>query len=150
VTEVFDLTAKLSDITDVVDPILGELSKDPNAHFCLWLNGDLGAGKTTLTGVILHRLGLDPRIPVTSPTYTYLNDYKINDHSYAHLDLYRAQGDFSPEEIGLTDTNQYRGYFVEWPNQIPNNPFLEPTHVLDISVLEQGDSRRYQMRRIND
>ncbi len=111
-----------------------------NDRFCLWMKGDLGAGKTTLTGYILKHLGLNERVPVTSPTYTYMNDYTVSGKLYAHLDLYRATAGFSAEDIGLTDVNDFHGYFVEWPQQIPDNPFLTPTHVLEISF--DGDNKR--------
>ena len=100
--------------------------------FCLWLTGDLGAGKTTLTGHILRALGLTDAMPVTSPTYTYVNEYRIGPLWYAHLDLYRAGPLLELEELGIVDARHYAGFFVEWPAVVPKNPAIAPTHLLTI------------------
>jgi tRNA threonylcarbamoyl adenosine modification protein YjeE len=116
--------------------------------FCLWLQGSLGAGKTTLTGAILRQLGLPAAQPVTSPTFTYLNEYRIGTDWYAHLDLYRLGGasqGMSPEDLGLVDSRPFAGYFVEWPDQIPASPALAPTHTLAISFAADGATRRYEL-----
>jgi tRNA threonylcarbamoyladenosine biosynthesis protein TsaE len=139
----WEITSDLDAIDGVAEKIVSSLGGE---RFCLWMKGTLGAGKTTLTGRILKKIGLDERIPVTSPTYTYMNDYKISDKLYAHLDLYRAASGFSPEEIGLTDVNDYFGYFVEWPEQIPDNPFLVATHTLEIEF-EGDEKRKYTLKK---
>jgi tRNA threonylcarbamoyl adenosine modification protein YjeE len=123
-----------ADIKDFAQEIANQLRKE--AHFCLWLSGDLGAGKTTTTGFILRALGLPQHIPVTSPTFTYFNEYKINDKYYGHMDLYRAESEFSLEEIGVADLAHFHGHFVEWPNQIPPHPILEPTHLLSLKLTD--------------
>jgi tRNA threonylcarbamoyl adenosine modification protein YjeE len=117
----------------------------PDQAFCLWLTGSLGAGKTTLTGVLLRRLGLSDRVPVTSPTYTLMNDYQIAGEWYAHLDLYRSRGSAQAEELGLADARRFRGIFVEWPERAPADPYLRPTHVLAIGAVDQGTARHYRL-----
>ena len=64
------------------------------------LFGDLGAGKTTMTREILYRLGLQPSVSVSSPTFTVLFEYEINNKWYAHIDLYRVSSarQFDPSE----------------------------------------------------
>jgi tRNA threonylcarbamoyl adenosine modification protein YjeE len=104
--------------------------------FCLWLVGPLGAGKTTLVGQILKELGLPREAPVTSPTYTYMNEYQIGDRWFAHLDLYRIKPGFSSEDLGLADARPYYGIFVEWPEKSPRDPYLQPTHILTIGFPE--------------
>ncbi len=107
------------------------LRQDP---FCLWLKGPLGAGKTTITGHILRCLGLGAKTPVTSPTYTYMNEYPVDKSWYAHLDLYRATASLSSEDLGLVDARKFRGLFIEWPEKVAGDPNLRPTHVLEIST----------------
>jgi tRNA threonylcarbamoyl adenosine modification protein YjeE len=114
--------------------------------FCLWLSGPLGAGKTTLTAQLLRQLGLPEDEPVTSPTYTYMNEYEVSSSWYAHLDLYRTRGDVSSEDLGLADARNFRGIFVEWPELSPDDPYLRPTHALDIAFANAGAERTYTLR----
>jgi phosphoglucosamine mutase len=111
--------------------------------FCLWLIGDIGAGKTTLTGSILRSMGLPKDFSVTSPTFTYLSDYKMNKKTYGHLDFYRLDANKSSVS-DLLSYMDYDGLFVEWPEKIgPDISAIEPTHILKIEKSFDLESRRY-------
>lgn len=108
-------------------------------NYVCWVLGPMGAGKTTLTRDILYALGLDKSCTVTSPTFTYMNEYKIGDAWYAHLDLYRATAGLSIEDLGINDVRDYRGAFVEWPSAFDDTAFhLRPTHKIAITVLDEA------------
>ena len=114
--------------------------------FCLWMIGGLGAGKTTFAGAILRALGLDPDFPVTSPTFTYLNEYQINGLWYAHIDLYRATDGFSLEEQGFVDSRDFAGYLIEWPAAInETTDVLPPTHLLQIEMGKTIEQRTFRL-----
>ncbi|SFE55814.1 tRNA threonylcarbamoyladenosine biosynthesis protein TsaE [Nitrosomonas sp. Nm166] len=84
--------------------------------FTIYLYGNLGSGKTTLTRGILHGLGYQH--VVKSPTYNLVEIYKISKLYLYHFDFYRFNDYIEWEEAG------FREYFdsgsiciVEWPEK---------------------------------
>ena len=82
------------------------------------LHGELGAGKTKFAGGIARGLGVDPTVPVTSPTYTLLNIYQGRTPLY-HFDLYRLRGDDDIVDLGFTEYFSGSGVsLVEWAERM--------------------------------
>ena len=82
----------------------------------IFLEGPLGAGKTTLARGLLRALGVTGAI--RSPTYTLLEPYEIAGSSLIHLDLYRLAGERELEPLGLRDHPPERCWWlVEWPER---------------------------------
>ncbi len=114
-------------------------SKKP---FCLWLLGEVGAGKTTFCKPLFTELGVDRNVAVTSPTYTYLAEYKTQSGIWlAHLDLYRLDFGLDIEDIVAEDFRSYGGYILEWPERMAESSQRLPTHLLEIETTDLG--RRY-------
>ena len=136
---------KEESLVEVIKKLDKELA---NRKFSLWMEGEMGAGKTTFVREFLRYRGLPEETPVSSPTYTILNEYKLGDEWYAHMDLYRAEEEFSMDEIGVRDTREYQGFFIEWPEVPSDEETIRPTHKLVIEYREEGDSRSYQLFKI--
>jgi|TARA_B100001964_G_C13844683_1_gene427453 tRNA threonylcarbamoyladenosine biosynthesis protein TsaE len=113
------------------------------APFCLWLEGALGAGKTTFTKQLFYTMGLASSTSVNSPTYTYLLEYQIKNKWYGHLDFYRADTTSKPEMQSLLGLKEYHGFVIEWPKKISADESIEPTHLLQITEADNFDSRVY-------
>ena len=84
---------------------------------CVILEGDLGAGKTTLTKGIALGLGID-RV-IKSPTYTLIREYRKGRLPLFHMDMYRIEESGGASEIGLEEYFHREGVvMVEWANFI--------------------------------
>jgi tRNA threonylcarbamoyladenosine biosynthesis protein TsaE len=82
----------------------------------LYLQGELGAGKTTCVRSLLRALGVEGA--VRSPTYTLVEVYELAAGSAVHVDLYRLAGPAEVEDLGLRD--HLDGdclLLVEWPDR---------------------------------
>lgn len=102
------------------------------------LEGDLGAGKTTLVRGLLHALG--HRGAVRSPTYTLLEPYEFPELTVLHLDLYRVADPEELENLGLREQSDARTlWLVEWPER--GSGWLPPPD-LQIVLDREGDGRR--------
>ena len=112
----------------------------PGQIYCL--EGDLGVGKTVFTQGYAHGLGIEG--PVTSPTFTIVQEYEEGRLPLYHFDVYRLADPEELEEIG------YEEYFfgegvclIEWPSRVEE---LIPEDALRITIekdLSQGlDYRR--------
>ncbi len=92
----------------------------------LYLEGDLGAGKTTLARALIQ--ALVPGARVKSPTYALVETYDTPRGELYHLDLYRIADPAELEFLGLDDARA--SWIIEWPerggDRIPP-PFLHLT-----------------------
>ena len=84
------------------------------AYAVVHLQGDLGAGKSTLARALLRALGVEGAI--RSPTYTLVERYPIPEGEAWHLDLYRIGDAGELDFLGLDDAVATL-WLVEWPER---------------------------------
>ena len=118
-----------------------EFSKSLEAGDVLCMYGDLGVGKTAFVQGLAKGLGIDE--PITSPTFTIVNEYSGRLPLY-HFDVYRIGDVEEMEEIGYEDCFYGEGLcLIEWANLIEE---ILPEHYRQVTIekdLEKGfDYRR--------
>lgn len=85
------------------------------AKCVVFLQGDLGAGKTTLVRGFMRAAGHAGT--VKSPTYNIVEEYQLQQRQFYHFDLYRIVGPEELEWIGISDYLQQQSVcFFEWPD----------------------------------
>jgi tRNA threonylcarbamoyladenosine biosynthesis protein TsaE len=94
-------------------------------------NGDMGAGKTTLIKSVCETLGVND--PVTSPTFSIVNEYKGKEGPVYHFDFYRLKSENEALDMGYEEYFYSGNYcFIEWPEKIPN---LIPDSYANVQIL---------------
>lgn len=114
---------------------LGKLLKSGDI---LCLNGDLGAGKTTITKSI--GIGLDVEEYITSPTFALINQYKGRIPVY-HFDVYRLEHVEELYDLGFDEYFYGDGVcIIEWADRI-EKMLPEDRIVIDIKKGESNSKR---------
>ncbi len=126
-----------------------ELAQKLHGGDVLCLYGELGAGKTALTKGLAFGLGITAEI--TSPTFTLMNIYEINNKQLVisklvHIDTYRLKDEEDLLDIGVED---YLGApdtvcVVEWPEKIEG--LLVGKKIIKIEIEHSGDNERKIIR----
>lgn len=119
--------------------LLAKHLPSPRAGWLILLQGELGAGKSTLARALLRGLGHNG--PVPSPTYTLVEPYEFPEGDVYHVDLYR---------IGSADELEFLGWdelshgllLVEWPERVPE--LFEQADVC-LHLAYDGDGRRLRL-----
>jgi tRNA threonylcarbamoyladenosine biosynthesis protein TsaE len=123
----------LKDTDALAKTLSTHLKKLPKA--IVFLEGELGAGKTTLVQYVLQHLGIQER--VKSPSYTLIEPYQIEALKIYHIDLYRLRDEGELEHLGLKDLlNESALFLIEWPEKL--KAYVKPDLVIELTLLKDG------------
>ncbi|MDT3403462.1 tRNA (adenosine(37)-N6)-threonylcarbamoyltransferase complex ATPase subunit type 1 TsaE [Mucilaginibacter terrae] len=101
--------------------------------------GNMGAGKTTFIKELCAQLGVEE--PVTSPTFSIVNEYIGSSNNVYHFDFYRLKNQEEALDMGYEEYFYSDNYcLIEWPEKIPD---LLPLHYIKVSIEAREDKSRH-------
>jgi tRNA threonylcarbamoyladenosine biosynthesis protein TsaE len=89
----------------------------------VFLNGEIGVGKTTFIRHLINSLQVNNHLnetEVTSPTFNLVNEYDLGIFIIQHYDLYRLKSSEETKNIGLFENQKEILTLIEWPEKIDN------------------------------
>ena len=118
----------------------GQFMKETAGHSIIAFYAPMGAGKTTFTTALCHRLGVKEDA-VSSPTFSIVNEYKTaSGDSIYHFDFYRITRTEEAFDIGFYDyVDSGSLCLIEWPENIEE---ILPEETLKVSISVQPDESR--------
>lgn len=123
-----------------------KLAKACPSNCTIFLEGDLGAGKTTLVRGFLRELGYTDK--VKSPTYTLVEVYELTQQTVFHFDFYRLNDPEELEQIGIRDYfAQAAIRLIEWAERGKN---VLPVADLTCYIRVSGSGREIKITSNND
>ena len=110
----FEQTCVLGDLA-ATDALGARIAASITVGDAVALQGDLGAGKTTLARAILRALGVTEAVP--SPTFTLVQSYDTTRLTVRHFDLYRIVDGSELGELGIDEALDEGAALIEWPER---------------------------------
>lgn len=108
------LTYELSEIDSIAKLLLSKVKSKT-----LLFYGEMGAGKTTLIKALIKALGSAD--VVSSPTFSLVNEYHIDQGKIYHFDFYRIEDETEVLDMGFEDYLDSDSWkLIEWPQKIEN------------------------------
>ncbi len=126
----------LNDLDKAAEQFLSETA----GHTIIAFYAPMGAGKTTFTTAICHKLGVSEDA-VSSPTFSIVNEYKAADKSSIfHFDFYRINKIEEAFDIGFYDyVDSGSLCLIEWPENIES---ILPEETLKVQIAVREDNSR--------
>lgn len=136
--KIFEITAGSLEATAAFAKQLSAHLKPGNI---LALVGELGAGKTTFVKSLAHAWGVPSKTPVTSPTFTLIQEYPAAKGPFFHIDFYRLSKENELSQLGLEEYFEGKGIVVvEWADRFPT---LFPEKTLWLEFIVKGEKERH-------
>jgi tRNA threonylcarbamoyladenosine biosynthesis protein TsaE len=102
-----------------------KIIKKISSQDCIFLFGEIGAGKTTLTRAIINNLQTQSKqneTEVLSPTFNIVYEYEIINFKIMHYDLYRLKTDKEIEQLNIFEQEINSIKIIEWAEIIKEKP----------------------------
>jgi len=112
--------------------VASKLAKELSVPALLLFYGNLGSGKTAFIKLLASALGA--KAVVRSPSFTLINEYKIKNSKFFHIDLYRLKTG-KINELGLEEYIYGNGVCaVEWADKLNKNIFANSSYC-EVSIV---------------
>ena len=93
--------------------------------YSIFLYGEIGVGKTTFIRYLINKFQKINKLEiteVTSPTFSLLNEYQINEFKINHYDLFRLKSVEETKNLNLFDDSKNTINLIEWPQMVKEKP----------------------------
>ena len=107
----------------------------------IYFYGEIGVGKTTFIKYLINNLQSKKKLKQTeipSPTFTIVNEYKIDEITLNHYDLFKIKDPKELFNIGIFEDNSEKVTLVEWPEII----FYKPEKIIKLYFTYEDDFKR--------
>lgn len=135
----FERSFALADLA-ATDALGARIAASMHIGDVIALEGDLGAGKTTLARAILQALGVTENVP--SPTFTLVQSYETPRMPVRHFDLYRIEDSSEIDELGLDEALDEGAALIEWPERAGTRL---PPDALHVALTLDKEGRRARL-----
>ena len=126
-------TYTLQELPQIAGKVLNQLPSKTVLFY-----GDMGVGKTTLIKELAKQLGSQD--PVSSPTFSLVNEYALPEDKLYHFDFYRLEDESEAYDMGVEeylDSDHWK--FIEWPDRISS---LLPQDNVSIELTKNTNGSR--------
>ena len=131
----------LDQLNHISKKIITKISKED----CIFLFGEIGVGKTTLTRAIINNIQNEKKkgeTDVLSPTFNIVYEYEVGELKIMHYDLYRLKTEKEFQQLDVFDQSIHSIKIIEWAEIIND----KPDNRLEIYLSYEKEKN---MRRIN-
>lgn len=132
------ISQNLSDL----EKLAKELAPLLNVGGVMTLNGQIGAGKTTLAKLIIQQLTQTPLEDIVSPTFNLYHTYNKGSLEIAHYDFYRIESEMELHEIDLNESFTDKICIIEWADKFKD---LLPKDRIEIFINHTKNKRVYRI-----
>jgi tRNA threonylcarbamoyladenosine biosynthesis protein TsaE len=138
--KIFDQVT-LEKMDEIVDYLLPNLTLGN----IVFLEGPLGAGKTTLVQMIAKKLNIKANI--VSPTFTIAKPYNFQQGEFIHIDAYRlSKNEDDQQWIEMCDASTL--CLIEWPSHLRSSKNLNAISI--VIKITSPSTRRFEIKALQD